>query len=58
MFKINQPAMALNAGDFGYMPAKMIHEAWTKPDEGAVFLVTTDGAFDVNWVQESPKLTQ
>ena len=50
--------MTLNVGDFGYMPAKMIHEAWTGPAEEAVYFVTTDGAFDINWVEGLPKATQ
>src|SRR4029077_9322737 len=40
----------LGVGSFGYMPAKMVHQAWTKPHEEALFLVTTDVAFDINWV--------
>jgi quercetin dioxygenase-like cupin family protein len=42
--------MAIEPGSFAWMPAKMIHEAWTKPDEGALYFITTDGPFDVNWV--------
>jgi quercetin dioxygenase-like cupin family protein len=40
----------LTAGSFGYMPAKMIHEAWTK-DEGATYFITVDGKWDVNFVK-------
>jgi quercetin dioxygenase-like cupin family protein len=47
----------LNVGDFGYMPAKMVHEAWTGPGEEAVYFITTDGAFDINWVKEPPQAT-
>ena len=36
----------LPAGGFGYMPARMIHEAWTK-DEGATYFITVDGKWDV-----------
>ena len=28
------------------MPARMIHEAWTK-DEGATYFITVDGKWDV-----------
>jgi quercetin dioxygenase-like cupin family protein len=42
--------MSLDAGSFAYMPAKMIHEAWTGPDGEAMYLVTVDGAWDINWV--------
>ncbi len=44
-------------GSFAWMPAKMIHEAWTTPDEDALYFITTDGKFDINWV-EAPAKTQ
>ena len=40
----------LNVGSYAYMPAKMVHEGWTK-GEGAMYLVTVDGAWDINWVE-------
>ena len=40
----------LTPGSYAYMPAKMIHDAWTK-EEGATFFVTVDGPFDINWVK-------
>jgi anti-sigma factor ChrR (cupin superfamily) len=40
----------LGVGSFGYMPAKMVHQAWTKPDEEALLSVSVDGAWDINWV--------
>jgi anti-sigma factor ChrR (cupin superfamily) len=40
----------LGVGSFGYMPAKMVHQAWTKPNEGALLAVSVDGAWDINWV--------
>ena len=40
----------LDAGSFAYMPARMIHEAWTGPDGEAMYLVTVDGAWDIHWV--------
>jgi len=40
----------LTPGSYAYMPAKMVHDAWTK-DDGAMFLVTVDGAWDINWVK-------
>jgi hypothetical protein len=42
--------MELIPGYYAYMPAKMIHDAWTKED-GAMFLVTVDGAGDINRVK-------
>ena len=32
------------------MPARMIYEAWTGPDGEAMYLVTVDAAWDINWV--------
>jgi quercetin dioxygenase-like cupin family protein len=46
---LNQP------GSFAWMPAKMIHEAWTTPDEDALYFITTDGKFDINWVKQPPQ---
>jgi len=40
----------LDAGSFAYMPAKMIHEGWTGPDGEALYFITVDGAWDINWV--------
>ena len=45
----------LDAGSFAYMPAKMIHQAWTKPDEDALYFIAVDGKWDVNWVEGPPK---
>ncbi len=42
-------------GSFAWMPAKMIHEAWTTPDEDALYFITTDGKFDINWVEAPPR---
>ena len=41
---------ALAPGGFVYMPAKMIHEAWTG-DEGATYFITVDGKWDVTFVK-------
>jgi quercetin dioxygenase-like cupin family protein len=40
----------LKAGGFAYMPAKMIHEAWTG-NAGATYFITVDGKWDVNFVK-------
>ena len=45
----------LGPGSFNYVPSKMIHEAWTPPDTGALLLITVDGAWDINWVEGPPK---
>jgi quercetin dioxygenase-like cupin family protein len=46
---LNQP------GSFAYMPAKMIHEAWTGSDQEALYFITADGKFDINWAEDAPK---
>ena len=42
----------VDAGSFAYIPAKMIHQGWTKPEEDALYFITVDGKWDVNWVDE------
>jgi quercetin dioxygenase-like cupin family protein len=46
----SEEKMELTPGSYAYMPAKMIHEAWTK-DEEATYFITVDGPFDINWVK-------
>jgi quercetin dioxygenase-like cupin family protein len=45
----------LGPGDFNYMPARMVHEAWLP--EGSLTFITVDGAWDVNWVEGPPTAT-
>jgi quercetin dioxygenase-like cupin family protein len=45
----------LDQGSFNYTPAKMAHQAWTPPDEGALLFITVDAAWDINWVNGNPK---
>ena len=45
---------ALGPGSFGYIPGKMIHQAWTKDGESLLY-VAVDAAWDVNWVNGPPK---
>ena len=45
----------LGSGTFNFMPSKMTHEAWTKPDEGALLFITMDRSWDINWVAGPPK---
>ena len=46
--------LELGPGSFNFMPAKMVHDAWTKPNEGTVLFITVDGAWDVNFVEGPP----
>jgi hypothetical protein len=32
----------------------MVHQAWTKPDEGALLFITVDGEWDINWMDGRP----
>jgi quercetin dioxygenase-like cupin family protein len=45
----------LDQGSFNYLPAKMHHQAWTRPDEGALLFITVDAAWDIHWVNGTPK---
>jgi mannose-6-phosphate isomerase-like protein (cupin superfamily) len=45
----------LGPGSFNYLPSKMPHEGWTKPNEGALLFITVDAAWDINWVNGPPK---
>ena len=45
----------LGSGSFNYVPKKMVHEAWTKANEGALLFITVDKAWDINWVGGPPK---
>jgi mannose-6-phosphate isomerase-like protein (cupin superfamily) len=45
----------LGPDSFNYVPSKMAHEAWSKPDEGTLLFITVDGAWDINWVGGPPK---
>jgi len=51
-FECEGKKVELGPGGFNYMPARMVHEAWTTP--GSIVLITVDGPWDVNWVQGPP----
>ncbi|HET7427484.1 MAG TPA: cupin domain-containing protein, partial [Gemmatimonadales bacterium] len=46
--------VSVNAGGFNYMPARVHHEAWTTPGQGALLFITVDSAWDINWVNGAP----
>jgi quercetin dioxygenase-like cupin family protein len=46
---------SLTQGSWNYVPSKMVHEAWTKPDEGALLFITVDSGWDINFVGGPPK---
>ena len=41
----------LGPGSFNYMPSKMVHQAWTPPNEGCLVFVTVDGPWDLNLME-------
>jgi mannose-6-phosphate isomerase-like protein (cupin superfamily) len=45
----------LEEGGFNYMPARMIHEAWTTEKKEALLFITVDGPWDVNFVADPPR---
>jgi len=45
----------LGSGSFNYVPKTMVHEAWTKTNEGALLFITVDKGWDINWVGGPPK---
>jgi quercetin dioxygenase-like cupin family protein len=36
---------------FNYMPSKLVHEAWSSPDEGNLVFITVDGPWDLNLME-------
>lgn len=44
----------LGPGSFNYIPRGTVHQAWTKPEEGALPFITVDGAWDINWTKGPP----
>jgi len=51
-FECEGQRMELGPGEFNFMPAKMVHEAWLP--KGSLTFITVDGAWDVNWVEGPP----
>jgi mannose-6-phosphate isomerase-like protein (cupin superfamily) len=44
----------MKPGTFNYMPARMIHEAWTPPDDECLLLTDVDRLWDINWIDQPP----
>lgn len=47
IMEVNNKKVVLKQGGFNYTPARMVHEAWTPPDQGALIFVTIDGPYDL-----------
>ena len=52
IFACEGKRIELGPGDFNFMPARMVHEAWLP--EGSLTFITVDGAWDVNRVEGPP----
>lgn len=44
----------LSPGSFNYMPSKMVHEGWSKAEEGNLLFITVDGPWDINFIDGTP----
>ncbi len=51
-------AADLSPGSFNYMPSKMVHEGWSKADQGNLLFITVDGPWDIHFVDGPPTLQQ
>jgi quercetin dioxygenase-like cupin family protein len=47
IIQVKGKRVALSPGGFNYTPARVVHEAWTPPDKGALIFVTIDGPYDL-----------
>jgi mannose-6-phosphate isomerase-like protein (cupin superfamily) len=52
VFECDGKRAELGSGDFNYIPAKMVHEAWLPA--GSLTFITVDSAWDLNWVEGPP----
>ena len=48
----SEELQTLGPGSFNYMPAKMIHDAWSPPNEGNLVFITVDGPWDLYLVDD------
>ena len=46
--------VTMKAGAFNYMPARMVHEAWTPPDDDCLLFTDVDTFWDINWIDPPP----
>jgi mannose-6-phosphate isomerase-like protein (cupin superfamily) len=54
IFECNGRCVELKAGSFNYIPPRVIHQAWTPPNEDCVLFTDVEGPWDVNWVEPPP----
>lgn len=58
MLDHNGTVTDLSPGSFNYMPSKMVHEGWSKSDQGNLLFVTVDGPWDIHFVEGPPTAQQ
>jgi mannose-6-phosphate isomerase-like protein (cupin superfamily) len=46
--------VVMKAGTYNYMPARMVHQAWTPADDPCLLLTDVDTLWDVNWIDPPP----
>jgi len=51
-FEADGKVVEMGPGGFNYIPAKMVHRAWTT-DQPVMYFITVDGAWDIIWVDKS-----
>jgi mannose-6-phosphate isomerase-like protein (cupin superfamily) len=52
--KCPEREVVMKPGTFNFMPARVVHQAWTPADEDCLLLNDVDTLWDVNWVNEPP----
>jgi len=46
--------VVMKPGAFNYMPARLVHQAWTPPDEECLLYTDVDRLWDLNWIDSPP----
>jgi mannose-6-phosphate isomerase-like protein (cupin superfamily) len=55
IFKCDGREVVMKPGAFNFMPARMVHEAWTPPDEECLLFTDVDTFWDINWIDPAPR---
>ncbi len=54
IFDAEGQRVVMKSGTYNYMPARMVHQAWTPPDEDCLLYTDVDRLWDINWVDPPP----
>jgi len=54
IFECQGQRVVMKGGSFNYMPARMVHQAWTPPDEDCLLYTDVDREWDLNWIDPPP----